>query len=234
MDTQPLNVLYEDNHCLAVYKPPGWLVHRDETGDEALADVARDYLRREYGKPGRVYLGIVHRLDRPTSGVVLFARTSKAAARLHQQFRDRQVGKVYWAVVHGHPTPAEGRMESYLAKDNAKNRVRVVDSEDAAPGDGGKVKHAALSYQVLDTGVDRALVEVRIETGRFHQIRAQFAHAGWTVVGDVKYGSACRFGRWLALHHRQLTFTHPTRREPITVQADAPEQWKQLGVELPG
>lgn len=217
----PLSVLYEDNHCLAVVKPAGWLTMGDQTGDRTLLDVAKDYIKATYQKPGAVFLGVVHRLDRPVSGVVLFARTSKAASRLSAQFREHTIEKVYWAAVTGRVTPAEGVLDDALIKDERTNVVRIASPSTPA------AQACRLAYRRLNSVGPVTLVEIRPETGRSHQIRVQLAHRGWSIVGDQKYGSQMPWqpGQ-IALHARSLTFTHPVSKEPVTVTCDPPDKWR--------
>jgi 23S rRNA pseudouridine1911/1915/1917 synthase len=217
-----LDVLYEDNHCLAVSKPAGLLVQGDRTGDPTLLDVATQYLRQRYGKPGRVFLGVVHRLDRPVSGVVLLARTSKAAARLAEQFRLGQIRKEYLALVEAPPPATSGTLEHHLAKDSASNRTRIV-----AAGTPGS-RHARLHYRLRARHRGGTLLEVVPETGRSHQIRVQLAACGAVIVGDVRYGSRHRLGSMLALHASQLEFEHPTRHDRVVVEAALPDSWQAL------
>jgi 23S rRNA pseudouridine1911/1915/1917 synthase len=219
-----LDVLYEDNHCLAVDKAAGLLTQGDATGDPSLLDEARAYLKARYQKPGNVFVGLVHRLDRPTSGVVLLARTSKAAGRLSAQFRAGTVGKVYWAVVEGTPPQESGEWADTLWKDEAKNLVQVV--PDGTP-DG---QPARLSFRVLGQAGKSTLLELRPITGRSHQLRVQLASRGLPIVGDRKYGACSSLaasdgGPRVALHAKSLTFTHPTRPEAISVSAPVPTDW---------
>ena len=209
----PLTVLYEDNHCLAVLKPAGLLTAGDKTGDVSLLELARQYIKEKYRKRGNVFLGVVHRLDRPVSGVVLFARTSKAAARLSEQFRAGAVTKVYHAWVEGTPKQADGEMSDLLVKDPQRNVVRTVPK-----GTRGS-QRAVLEYRVLKRLATRTLLEIRPRTGRGHQIRVQLASRGLPIVGDSKYGAHQRFAGCIALHAAALTFDHPVRREPVTVRS---------------
>ena len=222
-----LDVLYEDNHCLAVNKPAGLPAQGDESGDPSLVDVVTAYLRERYGKPGNVYVGLVHRLDRPTSGVVLVAKTSKAAGRLSGQFRGRSISKVYWAIVERGPIEDEGVWIDWLGKDRRMNRARLLPEGDS------EGKEARVSFRVLERRGDRVLIELRPGTGRSHQLRVQLARRGFPILGDRKYGATTRLvagdGRSrIALHARQLTFMHPTRQEAIVVEAPVPADWPEL------
>lgn len=237
--TLPFTILFEDNHCLAVSKPAPLLTQGVPGGIPTLEAAVKAYLKERYHKPGNVYLGIPHRLDRPVSGVVVFARNTKAARRLAEQFQNRQVAKVYWAAVEGDVQPAEGVWEDWLRKIAEEAR-----SERAAPGT-ERAKQAVSRYRRLLAGVEATLLEVRPETGRMHQIRVQAAARGWPVLGDELYGSRRPFGtpaalprdRAIALHARSLTFLHPIRYEPITLTAPLPAAWRGLPFafgELPG
>lgn len=223
-----LQILLEDNHCLAVVKPAGLLTQGVPQGIPTLEAMAKEYLKQKYNKPGNVYLGIPHRLDRPVSGVVLFARNSKAAGRLAEQFQNRQVRKVYWAVVEGRVEPLQGEWRDWLMKVPDEARSICV-----PPGTLG-AKEARLRYRVLEHGDAQTLLEIELETGRMHQIRVQAAARGWPVLGDVLYGAKRTFGpqaespreALIALHARSLTFLHPLRYEPLTLTAPLPEHWK--------
>ena len=217
-----LDVLFEDNHCLAVDKPAGLLTMGDSSGDPTLVDAARDYLKRKYNKPGNVFVGVVHRLDRPVSGVVLFARTSKGASRLSEQFRLRTVEKTYHALVEGNVSPPEGILRDRLVKDRARNVVAVVDEDD----DDGQ--DCVLAYRRLRKSGRLTLVEIRPETGRSHQIRVQLSNHGWPIAGDKKYGSKIQVDGFIGLHAASLTFQHPTSKETITVSAEVPKAWSRL------
>jgi 23S rRNA pseudouridine1911/1915/1917 synthase len=221
-----LKVLYEDNHLLVVDKPAGLLVQGDGSSSDTLLDVGRDYLRDKYDKPGNVYLGLVHRLDRNVSGVVLLARTSKAASRLSVQFREKSVTKTYLAVVSPAPAEAEGRLRHWLA---AVGDRRGVTRAETAPFAGAR--ESILDYQVLETadtrpGPSRALVRVQPLTGRRHQIRAQLALAGSPLLGDVKYGATAGLAdHRLALHAWALVVRHPVKRETMEFRVDPPGDW---------
>ncbi len=205
-----LDVIYIDNHLLVVRKPSGMLAQGDRTGDRSLLEYGKAYVKAAFNKPGDAFLGLVHRLDRPTSGVMVFARTSKAAARLSEQFRARRIGKVYWALVEG-KTPREGRMVDTLLRAGPSSTVSERGQE------------AVLGFRRLRFERGISWVEVRPKTGRHHQIRVQFAHRGHPVVGDFRYGARIGFPeKSLALHARALTLSHPTRKEEMTFTA-APE-----------
>jgi 23S rRNA pseudouridine1911/1915/1917 synthase len=213
LPTDALEVLYEDNHLISVNKPAGILVQGDRSGEESLMDVVKEYIRERYQKPGNVFLGTVHRLDRPVSGVVLFARTSKAASRLMRQWQAREVKKTYWAVVEGALEPEQGRIEGHLRKSG--KRVRT-----AKEGDPG-AKEAVLEYRTLAHGNGISLVEIGLITGRKHQIRAQLSQAGCPVVGDVKYGAnGFLKDKTIRLVARSLSFRHPVAGREMTLSVD--------------
>jgi 23S rRNA pseudouridine1911/1915/1917 synthase len=212
-----LDVLYEDNHVIAVAKPACVPVVPDESGDESLLDRARAWVEEHYAKPGRAWLGVVHRLDRPVSGVVLFARTSKAASRLAQAFARRETRKAYLAVGIGAVTGEQGRLEQWLWKDAERNRVHVRGAE--APG----AKRAVTDWHVLLRHGERVLFELRPETGRPHQLRVACAALGAPLAGDLKYGAREPLAdRSIALHAAQLEVIHPVRRTPLVVSAPPP------------
>jgi len=217
----PLEVLYEDNHLLVVNKPAMLPTMGVQSPRASLLSIAKDYVRQKYNKPGNVYLGIVSRLDAPVTGVVLLARTSKAASRLSEMFRERRVQKTYWAVVSGVPDPQQDTLEHYLRKDERHRRVHVThaDCPDA--------QLARLHYSVLRQQSDWSLLEVNLETGRKHQIRVQLAKLGHPIVGDIKYGSRCEFPQGIALHARLLEFQHPVRNDPLRLEAPLPISWQQ-------
>ena len=218
-----LDVLYEDNHLLAVNKPallPTMGVAADRP---SLLTEAKEYIRRKYGKPGEVYLGIVSRLDAPVTGVVLIARTSKAADRLTKLFRERDVEKIYWALVEGKVEPPAGKLVHYLRKDERHRRMHVCGPD--AVG----AQRAELNYRVLKKEGSATLVEIQLLTGRKHQIRVQLADSGWPVVGDRKYGSRRVFPLGIALHSRRLAFEHPVRRTRMEIEAPLPDAWGRRG-----
>ena len=217
-------VLFEDNHLLVMVKPAGMLTQADRTGDVSLFELAKRYLKEEYEKPGEVYLGLVHRLDRPVGGVIVFARTSKAARRLSEQFRSHDTKKIYWAVVEGAPCPPEGELIDSLIKSGTMMRA-------APPGTAGG-REARLIYRTLDSRGDKSLLEVELVTGRKHQIRAQLAAMGSPIVGDIKYGAKGGLsGRrdqgdivgTIRLFARSLAFRHPITGREIVIEARPPE-----------
>ncbi len=215
-------VLYEDNHLLIVNKPAGRLVQGDRTGDEPLVETFKNYLKEKYHKPGAVFLGVVHRLDRPVSGVLVFARTSKALDRMNKLFSSRAVQKIYWAVV-AHKPPAEAAtLVHWLKKDTAKNTTTAYEQER------DHAKRAELQYTLLGSQKNLYLLEVAPLTGRPHQIRVQLATMGCPIQGDIKYGFAHPNADGnISLHARKLHFIHPVKKEPISVVAPLPayESW---------
>jgi 23S rRNA pseudouridine1911/1915/1917 synthase len=220
MTPLPFEILFEDNHCLAIAKPSGSLSTHYDGREETLDRFLKGYLKEKYDKPGNVFLGVVHRLDRPVSGVLLFARTSKAAARLAEQFRQGSVEKTYWAVVEGEVHKPAGTLEDWLWKDRETGRVEVVE-----PNDKG-ARQALLHYQIRAIHGGLTWLEVRPQTGRTHQLRVQLAHHGYPIYGDAKYGAVHTFGRAIGLHARSLTFLHPVRNEPVTLRAEVPRPWR--------
>jgi len=222
-----LDVLFEDNHCIAVEKPVGWPTTHYTGAEETVDRLVKSYLKEKYRKPGNVFLGVVLRFDKPVSGVLLFARTSKSAARLSEQFRQGSVEKVYWAVVErgmknrvSGEMPSAGTLDDWLRKDHERGVVEVT-----APHEPGS-KQALLHFQTKTTHEGLALLEVRPQTGRTHQLRVQLAHRGWPIYGDRKYGSPHVFGPGIGLHARSVTFLHPIRNEPITLVAEVPKAWR--------
>jgi 23S rRNA pseudouridine1911/1915/1917 synthase len=217
-----LEILYEDNHILAVIKPAGLLTMGDRTGASTLVDAAKRYLQETYDKPGDVFLGVVHRLDRPVSGVVLFARTSKAAGRLSAQFRDRTVVKTYVALVEAVVAPQAGTLQHWLLKDRTTNRVSAVSTGTAG------AQECLLDFRRVKSIGRRTLLEITPRTGRSHQIRVQLSAQGWPIVGDKKYGSQASWPDGIALHASRIIFDHPTKHEPITVTAALPPAWEHF------
>ena len=220
MDAAPLEILYEDNHCIAVVKPSGMTCAHFQGEDQTLDQLVKQYLRDKYQKPGNVFLGIVHRLDKPVSGAMLFARTSKSAARLCEQFREGSVEKVYWAIVQGDVQKEAGTLEDWLRKNPDTHRVDVLEPHTKG------ARQSLLHYQKRGQHGDLTWLEVRPQTGRTHQLRVQLAHHGHPIYGDSRYGSVATFGHAIGLHARALTFLHPVRYEPITLTADPPKPWR--------
>jgi len=223
----PLDVLYSDNHLLAVAKPAGVPCVPDNSGHETLLDQVKDWVRADGDKQGNVYIGVVHRLDRPVSGVMLFARTSKAAARLSEQFRESEPRKVYWAICTARPSGSEGRVEHWLAKRGGRNVV----SAHAHEVTGGRFARTAWSVRGPALDGAGAWVELRPETGRPHQLRVAMASLGCPLLGDVKYGAPEKLpDRSIALHARSLTVEHPTLREPLAIECPPPDRawWRAL------
>ena len=221
-----LDVLYEDNHLIAVNKPAGTLVQSDRTGDECLADQVKEYIKVKYNKPGEVFLGIIHRIDRPVSGVVLFARTSKALARVNKMFQDKQIQKTYWAIVEENPASEQGVLVNYLKKNQEKNRSRAYDKEVKGS------KRSELHYTLLGRSKNYFYLEVDPKTGRHHQIRVQLSHMGSPIKGDVKYmGKRTNKDGSIHLFARGLRLMHPTKKEPLYIEA-TPDQndplWREM------
>ena len=221
-------VLYEDNHLLALYKPAGLLVQGDNTQDISLLELGKSWLKERYGKPGQVFLGLVHRLDRPVAGVILFARTSKAAARLSEQFRSGKAKKCYLAIVEGTPNPKSGRLVHHIERTDRFSRIVSEPSSLS--------QEARLTYRVLETFRSQSLVEVELETGRRHQIRLQLSHLGHPLLGDVRYGASAPLPqKQIALLAWELTVEHPTRKEPMTFRSPFPRGWpRREGAEREG
>ena len=213
-------VLYEDNHLIVVVKPVNMPTQRDESGDPDLLSTLKAELKAKYEKPGNVYLGLVHRLDRPVGGVMVFAKTSKAASRLSDMVRTRSFGKTYMAVVHGRPVPENGRLVHFLVKDERTNTVRIVQS--TAHG----AKEAVLDYESVGFREKFSLVRIKLHTGRPHQIRVQFAGIGCPLYGDQKYGAELnKPGQQIALWSTELSFLHPTKKTPLVFRARPPSMY---------
>ena len=217
------DVLYEDNHIIIVNKSVSDIVQGDRTGDEPLDSKVKSYIKAKYNKPGDVFLGVVHRLDRPVSGCVVYARTSKALTRLSELFRTRDVKKNYWAIVTDRPPAEEGTLQNYLKKNEKQHKSYVYDKEVKDS------KSAELSYKILARSERYYLLEIDLHTGRHHQIRAQLAAAGCPIRGDLKYGAKrSNEGGGISLHSRRISFIHPVRNEEISVVAQVPDDriWK--------
>ena len=212
-----IEVLYEDNHVLAVNKPAGLLVHGDETGDITLADLAKAYIKEKYNKPGNVFVGVVHRLDRPTSGIVVFARTSKALPRLNKLFKDKEAKKIYWAVVKNAPPKEQDRLVHFLKRNPKQNKSYAHLKE--VP----ESKKAILDYELLKKLNSLYLLKIALHTGRHHQIRAQLTAIGCPIKGDLKYGfDRSNKDGSIHLHSRELTFVHPVKQEELHIVAPPP------------
>lgn len=210
-------ILYEDNHLIIINKLCGELVQGDETGDLTLADMVKEYLRTTYNKQGNVYLGIPHRLDRPTSGIVVYAKTEKALIRLNELFKGSSVKKTYWAIVDRMPNQSEGTLVHYIIRDTRTNKSVALSVEK----NGGKL--AKLDYKVIAASKNYFLVEINLHTGRHHQIRAQLAAIGLHIKGDLKYGAPrSNPDGGICLHARSISFTHPVKKEEISLVASPP------------
>ena len=219
-------VFHEDNHLLVLYKPAGLLAQGDETGAANLLDLAKAWIKQRHEKPGRVFLGLVQRLDRPVAGVMLFARTSKAAARLSEQLRRRHARKTYLAVVEGRPPEAGGGLTHFIER--ADRLSRIVAQPTASS------REARLTYRVLETAADRSLVAIELHTGRKHQIRVQFAQVGCPILGDARYGARILLpSRQIALLAREVRLEHPTRRETLSFSCPLPVGWPWPAADIP-
>ncbi|MBA4145646.1 MAG: RNA pseudouridine synthase [Cytophaga sp.] len=220
-----LKVVFEDNHLLVINKESGVLVQGDATGDKPLVEIGKEYIKEKYDKPGAVFLGVVHRLDRPVSGVVVLARTSKALERMNELFRNKETKKIYWALVKKKPASEQGNLVHWLVKDEKKNKTTAYKKENP------NGQRSELNYKVIRQVSGYYLIEVNPITGRPHQIRVQLASMGCPIVGDVKYGyeTANEDGS-ICLHARSLTFIHPVKKEMITIEAGLPENdfWNLL------
>ena len=225
-----MTVLYEDNHIIAVNKTCNEIVQGDKTGDTPLSEIVKAYIKDKYNKPGEVFLGVTHRLDRPTSGVVLFARTSKALTRLNEMFKSHeQIKKTYWAIVQGCPKQPEARLENWLIRNEAQNKSYITKPN------ASNAKQAILEYEILVRGENYTLLEVNLETGRHHQIRCQLAAIGCPVKGDLKYGAKrSNPDGGICLHARKIEFIHPVSKENICITAPVPNDslWQQLSASV--
>ncbi|MFM2136338.1 MAG: hypothetical protein RL021_1738 [Bacteroidota bacterium] len=216
-------ILYEDNHLVAVNKLPGEIVQGDKTGDEPLSGTVKRYIKDKYNKPGEVFLGVVHRLDRPVSGVVVFARTSKALARMNDLFRERKTEKTYWAVVQNKPEQTSGSLVNFLWKNESQNKSYVTEEGRAG------ASRSWLDYRLIAASDRYFLLEVKPQTGRHHQIRVQLSHMGCPIKGDLKYGAdRSNEDGSIHLHARRLNFIHPVSHQAVEIVAPVPEEklWK--------
>lgn len=220
-----MNVVYEDNHIIIVNKQSGEIVQGDKTGDTPLSDIVKQYIKEKYNKPGNVFLGVVHRLDRPVSGLVVFAKTSKALSRLNEMFRTGDVHKTYWAIVKKNDIAPEATLTDWLTRNERQNKSYAHNRE--VPG----AKKAVLSYKVRSMSDNYMLLEVQLMTGRHHQIRCQLAHMGCPIKGDLKYGSPrSNPDGSISLMSRRVEFVHPVSKETIAVEAPVPDDrlWMAL------
>jgi len=212
-----LQVLYEDNHIIAINKRVGDIVQGDQTGDKPLSEVVKEYLKEKYNKPGEVFVGVVHRLDRPTTGLVIFAKTSKALSRLNESFKNRETNKTYWAAVKNAPTNATDTLTHYLVRNPKNNQSKAFDKEVK------ESKKASLTYKILKKLERFVILEIDLHTGRHHQIRAQLSKIGSPIKGDLKYGfDRSNTDGGIHLHARKLTFIHPVKKEELTIIAPTP------------
>lgn len=211
------HILHEDNHLLIVNKPVGLLSQKDITGDDSIIEIAKDYIKVKYDKPGKVFLGLAHRLDRPVSGAIILCRTSKSLTRINDMIKKRSIRKVYHAIIYGVPQVKSQRLVSYIKKNPNKNKVRVMDEPFH------EAKEAILSYNVIKSVDTNTLVEIELETGRPHQIRSQLSHIGHPIVGDMKYGYPKPLtDKSIGLHAHSLEFVHPVSKSPLFVSAPKP------------
>ncbi len=224
-----MDIVYEDNHIIVVNKHSGEIVQGDKTGDKPLVDTVKEYIKEKYAKPGNVFLGIPHRLDRPVSGLVIFAKTSKALSRLSTMFRNGEVHKTYWAITRNTPVPAEGTLTNWLTRNEKQNKSYAYDHE--VPSS----KKAILKYKTLTRSQNYTLVEINLLTGRHHQIRCQLGHIGCPIKGDLKYGAQrSNADGSISLLSHHVDFIHPVSKEHISLTAPLPEDnlWKAIATGL--
>ena len=213
-----MTIIYEDNHLIVVNKSPSEIVQGDKTGDTPLSEEVKSYIKTKYNKPGAVFLGVVHRLDRPVSGIVIFAKTSKALTRMNEMLRNNEIKKYYWAITCQQPHPEEATLTDYLEKNEKLNKSFVVAEQSK------RAKKASLAYRLLAASDNYFLVEVELFTGRHHQIRVQLAHIGCPVKGDLKYGApTSNKDASISLHARKVSFVHPVSKELLTLEAPPPD-----------
>lgn len=223
-----MEVIYEDNHLIAVNKSCGEIVQGDKTGDQPLSESLKIWLKEKYNKPGNVFVGVTHRLDRPVSGIVLFAKTSKALARLNDMFRTGAIKKTYWAIVKRYPSKPEGELTHWLVRNEKQNKSYAYDTEQP------NSKKAILHYKLIARSENYFLLEIDLKTGRHHQIRCQLAKMGCPIKGDLKYGfERSNKDGGISLHARSAAFTHPVSKQEITIVAPVPNDplWKALATE---
>lgn len=220
-----MQILYEDNHIIVVSKTSGEIVQGDKTGDKTLCDSVKEYIKEKYAKPGNVFLGIAHRLDRPVSGIVIFAKTSKALSRLNNMFRDGEVHKLYWAITQNMPQKEEDTLTHWIVRNEKQNKSYAYDRE--KPGS----KKAMLHYKVISSTDNYTLLAVNLMTGRHHQIRCQLSAIGCPIKGDLKYGSrrSNKDGS-ISLHARKVEFVHPVSKQPMCIEAPVPDDrlWREI------
>lgn len=210
-------ILYEDNHLIAVFKYSSDIVQGDKTGDKPLSEIVKDYLKKKYQKPGAVFLGVIHRIDRPVSGIVLFAKTSKALSRMNKMFQSKEVQKTYWAVVKNSPPNKEGSLKHFLKKDQKRNKA-IAHKNPVQDG-----KESLLEYRLLASSNNYYLLEINPKTGRHHQIRVQLSAMGCPIKGDLKYGfERSNPNAGIHLHARKVAFVHPVKKEPIEITCPTP------------
>lgn len=220
-----MNVLYEDNHIIVINKKAGEIVQGDKTGDKSLCDTMKAYLKEKYAKSGNVFVGLPHRLDRPVSGIVVFAKTSKALERLNAMFRDGKVKKIYWAITKERPAESEGEINSWILRNEKMNKSFSYPKEVKGS------KQALLSYKHISASQNYNLIEVELKTGRHHQIRCQLASIGCPIKGDLKYGAKrSNPDGSISLHARYVEFIHPVSKEPVRITAPLPDEslWKSF------
>lgn len=220
-----MQILYEDNHIIVVSKTSGEIVQGDKTGDKTLCDSVKEYIKEKYAKPGNVFLGIAHRLDRPVSGIVIFAKTSKALSRLNNMFRDGKVHKLYWAITQNMPQKEEDTLTHWIVRNEKQNKSYAYDRE--KPGS----KKAMLHYKVISSTDNYTLLAVNLMTGRHHQIRCQLSAIGCPIKGDLKYGSRrSNNDGSISLHARKVEFVHPVSKQPMCIEAPVPDDrlWREI------
>ena len=213
------DIIYEDNHIIAVNKKAGQIVQGDKTGDIPLSEIVKDWIKKKYNKPGDVYLGVPHRLDRPVSGVIIFAKTSKALTRLNAMFKEKQAKKKYWAICSTKPPKDKDRLENHISRNTKQNKsyIQLKPSENT--------KFAILEYKLLSKSDRLFLIEVDLHTGRHHQIRCQLANIGCAIRGDLKYGyPRSNKNAGINLHAVEISFIHPVKKEAITIKAELPDE----------
>ena len=225
MQEAQLDIIFEDNHLIAINKPPGLLVQGDKTGDLPASEIVKNFLRKKYKKPGNVFCGVIHRLDRPVSGVLVLAKTGKALERMNQKFKSREIKKTYWAIISEQPPEMEATLEHFLIKNQAKNKSKAFRS----PVKNGL--KAVLKYKMIGSLTNYHFLEVNPLTGRHHQIRAQLAAEGCPIKGDLKYGfKRSNSDGSIHLHARELSFIHPVKMQPIIIKASPPQDVLWLSV----